>query len=119
MRGCCVTGTWLAAPSCGLRHRLEFTRQCAQVTGQLLEFRVCELLGNTAHDAVGMAPSRERSLGFAGLWRRRPTGLLGSKAIKWNFTKFLVGKDGNVLKRYAPTETPASMTRDIEAALAA
>ena len=45
-------------------------------------------------------------------------GLLGSKAIKWNFTKFLVGKDGSVLKRYAPTDTPASMARDIEAALA-
>ena len=44
-------------------------------------------------------------------------GLLGTKAIKWNFTKFLVGKDGEVLKRYAPTDTPASMARDIEAAL--
>ena len=46
-------------------------------------------------------------------------GLLGSKAIKWNFTKFLVGKNGHVLGRYAPTDTPHSMTRDIEAALAA
>ena len=46
-------------------------------------------------------------------------GLLGSKAIKWNFTKFLIGKDGAVLKRYAPTDTPASMAKDIEAALAA
>lgn len=46
-------------------------------------------------------------------------GLLGTKAIKWNFTKFLVGKDGEVLKRYAPTDTPASMAKDIEAALAA
>ena len=45
-------------------------------------------------------------------------GLLGTKAIKWNFTKFLVGKDGQVLKRYAPTDTPASMASDIEAALA-
>jgi glutathione peroxidase len=45
-------------------------------------------------------------------------GLLGSKSIKWNFTKFLVGKDGTVLKRYAPTDTPASMTADIDAALA-
>ncbi len=45
-------------------------------------------------------------------------GLLGSKAIKWNFTKFLVGKDGAVLKRYAPTDTPDSMSKDIEAALA-
>ena len=46
-------------------------------------------------------------------------GLLGSKTIKWNFTKFLVGKDGAVLKRYAPTDTPASTGPDIEAALAA
>ena len=46
-------------------------------------------------------------------------GLLGSKAIKWNFTKFLVGKDGNVRKRYAPTDTPASLAPDIEAALTA
>ncbi|MDR3367868.1 glutathione peroxidase [Rhodoferax sp.] len=46
-------------------------------------------------------------------------GLLGSKAIKWNFTKFLVGKDGAVIRRYAPTDTPASLSKDIEAALAA
>ncbi len=46
-------------------------------------------------------------------------GLLGSKAIKWNFTKFLVGKDGAVLKRYAPTDTPQSLAKDIEKALAA
>jgi len=46
-------------------------------------------------------------------------GLLGTKAIKWNFTKFLVGRDGQVLKRYAPNDTPASLAQDIEAALAA
>jgi glutathione peroxidase len=46
-------------------------------------------------------------------------GLLGSKAIKWNFTKFLVGKDGQVIKRYAPLDKPADLTKDIEAALAA
>jgi glutathione peroxidase len=46
-------------------------------------------------------------------------GLLGTQAIKWNFTKFLVGKNGQVLKRYAPTDTPASLAKDIEAALAA
>ena len=45
-------------------------------------------------------------------------GLLGSKAIKWNFTKFLVGRDGQVIKRYAPTDTPKSMAKDIEAVLA-
>ena len=46
-------------------------------------------------------------------------GLLGLKSIKWNFTKFLVGKDGQVLKRYAPTDTPASLDADIATALAA
>ena len=46
-------------------------------------------------------------------------GLLGTQAIKWNFTKFLVGKDGHVVKRYAPTEDPDKMRADIEAALAA
>ena len=46
-------------------------------------------------------------------------GLLGSKAIKWNFTKFLVGRDGQVIRRYAPMDTPAKLSADIEAALAA
>ncbi len=46
-------------------------------------------------------------------------GLLGSKSIKWNFTKFLVGRDGRVIKRYAPTDTPETLRADIEAALAA
>ncbi|MEO8655203.1 MAG: glutathione peroxidase [Ramlibacter sp.] len=45
-------------------------------------------------------------------------GILGSKAIKWNFTKFLVGKDGQVIKRYAPTDKPEDMAKDIEAVLA-
>ena len=45
-------------------------------------------------------------------------GLLGSKAIKWNFTKFLVGKHGRVIKRYAPLDKPADMAKDIEVALA-
>jgi glutathione peroxidase len=44
-------------------------------------------------------------------------GLLGSEAIKWNFTKFLVGREGKVVKRYAPTDTPQSLDKDIEAAL--
>ena len=51
-------------------------------------------------------------------WSSEAPGLLGTKAIKWNFTKFLVGKDGQVLKRYAPTDKPNSMADDIEAALA-
>ena len=46
-------------------------------------------------------------------------GLLGSKAIKWNFTKFLIGRDGKVLRRYAPQDKPEALRQDIEAALAA
>ncbi|MFC7302515.1 glutathione peroxidase [Cognatiluteimonas weifangensis] len=45
-------------------------------------------------------------------------GVLGIDAIKWNFTKFLVGRDGRVRKRYAPADKPESLVRDIEAALA-
>ena len=44
-------------------------------------------------------------------------GLLGSKAIKWNFTKFLIGRDGQVIKRYAPQDKPERLAADIEAAL--
>jgi glutathione peroxidase len=46
-------------------------------------------------------------------------GILGTKSIKWNFTKFLIGKDGTVLGRYAPTDTPKGLAADIEKALAA
>jgi glutathione peroxidase len=46
-------------------------------------------------------------------------GLLGSQAVKWNFTKFLVGRDGRVIKRYAPQDEPEKLRADIEAALAA
>ena len=45
-------------------------------------------------------------------------GILGSKAIKWNFTKFLVGRDGRVIKRYAPQDSPEKIAKDIEVALA-
>ena len=45
-------------------------------------------------------------------------GLLGTKFIKWNFTKFLVGRDGQVIKRYAPTDKPEDLEADIAAALA-
>jgi glutathione peroxidase len=55
------------------------------------------------------------------LWkwlRQQARGLLGSDSIKWNFTKFLVGRDGRVIRRYAPTDKPESMRADIEKALA-
>ena len=41
-------------------------------------------------------------------------GLMGTTAIKWNFTKFLIDRQGHVVKRYGPTDTPASIARDIE-----
>ena len=44
-------------------------------------------------------------------------GLLGMEGIKWNFTKFLVGRDGQVLKRYAPTDTPEKIEKDLAAVL--
>ena len=44
-------------------------------------------------------------------------GLLGTEGIKWNFTKFLVGRDGRVIKRYAPQDTPEKIAKDVEAAL--
>ena len=48
---------------------------------------------------------------------REAPGILGTKSIKWNFTKFLVGRDGQVLGRYAPTDAPKSLRADIEKAL--
>jgi len=45
-------------------------------------------------------------------------GLLGTQAIKWNFTKFLVDRAGKVVRRYAPTDKPAALARDIEPLLA-
>lgn len=44
-------------------------------------------------------------------------GLLGTEMIKWNFTKFLVGKDGKVIKRFAPKDEPKDLAEDIEKAL--
>ncbi len=44
-------------------------------------------------------------------------GILGTEAIKWNFTKFLIGADGKVIKRYAPQTEPSEIAHDIELAL--
>ena len=55
------------------------------------------------------------------LWqwlKQQKSGLLGIDAIKWNFTKFLVGRDGKVIERYAPNREPEAIAPDIEAALA-
>ncbi len=49
--------------------------------------------------------------------KQEAKGLLGSESIKWNFTKFLIDADGKVLTRYAPTDTPQSIEKDIAALL--
>lgn len=49
--------------------------------------------------------------------KKEAKGLLGSEAIKWNFTKFLVDRDGKVRRRYAPTDTPQSIESDLKALL--
>jgi glutathione peroxidase len=49
--------------------------------------------------------------------KREAKGLMGSTSIKWNFTKFLIGRDGTVARRYGPTDTPATIAKDIEALL--
>ena len=54
------------------------------------------------------------------LWRwlkEEKRGFLGTGAIKWNFTKFLVGRDGQQIERYAPTTTPEELVKDIEGML--
>lgn len=49
--------------------------------------------------------------------KQEAKGLLGSQSIKWNFTKFLIDKNGKVIKRYAPTDTPAGIEKDVAAVL--
>lgn len=49
--------------------------------------------------------------------KEQARGLLGSKSIKWNFTKFLVGRDGEVIKRFAPKDKPAGLESAIKALL--
>lgn len=46
--------------------------------------------------------------------KKEAPGLMGSRTIKWNFTKFLIDREGNVVRRYAPTDTPASIVKDIK-----
>ena len=63
-----------------------------------------EVNGGSAHPLYGWLKSEA-------------PGLLGSKGIKWNFTKFLVGRDGQVIRRYAPLDAPEKLAADIEVAL--
>lgn len=49
--------------------------------------------------------------------KKQATGVLGTESIKWNFTKFLVDREGRVIDRFAPTTKPEDMARDVEALL--
>lgn len=46
--------------------------------------------------------------------KKEAPGILGSKAVKWNFTKFLIDRQGQVVKRYGPTDAPETIAKDIE-----
>ena len=52
------------------------------------------------------------------LLKKSAPGVLGTEAIKWNFTKFLIDREGQVIKRYATADKPESLANDIEAAVA-
>ena len=49
--------------------------------------------------------------------KKEAPGVMGTKSVKWNFTKFLIGRDGKVVRRYAPTDKPESLEKDIQALL--
>ncbi|MBK9010366.1 glutathione peroxidase [Novosphingobium sp.] len=49
--------------------------------------------------------------------KKEAPGVMGTKSVKWNFTKFLIGRDGKVVRRYAPTDKPESLEKDIAALL--
>jgi len=67
-------------------------------------FQKCEVNGNGAHPLFGFLKSSA-------------PGLLGSESIKWNFTKFLIDRQGEVTRRFAPTDTPEKIETDLAAVL--
>jgi glutathione peroxidase len=70
------------------------------------------LMGKVEVNGAGTTP-------FYAWLKARAPGLLGSKSIKWNFTKFLIDSKGRVVRRYAPTEKPEALADDIEKLLGA
>jgi glutathione peroxidase len=96
----------------------EFGQQDPGSNDQIASF--CQL--NYGVDFPMMAKVQVNGAKAHPLWKwltSEAPGLLGTQAVKWNFTKFLVGKDGKVIKRYAPNDAPQALARDIEQALAA
>ena len=96
----------------------EFGGQDPGSNGEIASF--CEL--NYGVDFPMMAKVKVNGVEAHPLWKwltSEAPGVLGTQAVKWNFTKFLVGKDGKVIRRYAPNDAPEALARDIDKALAA
>jgi len=72
----------------------------------------------TSKEPVQLPPNAKRNGSSAdplyGELKKQAPGFLGTEGIKWNFTKFLVGRDGQVVERYAPTTKPEEIAADIE-----
>ena len=95
----------------------EFGSQDPGSNGEIASF--CQL--NYGVSFPMMAKIEVNGSGAHPLYRwltKEAPGVLGTHSIKWNFTKFLVGRDGQVIKRYAPGDEPEKLRADIEAALA-
>ncbi len=96
----------------------EFGGQDPGSNGEIASF--CEL--NYGVDFPMMAKVKVNGVEAHPLWKwltSEAPGVLGTQAVKWNFTKFLVGKDGKVIRRYAPNDAPEALARDIDKAMAA
>jgi glutathione peroxidase len=95
----------------------QFGGQDPGSNGEIAEF--CSL--NHGVTFPMMAKVEVNGDGAHPLWKwlsAEAPGILGTKSIKWNFTKFLVGRDGQAIKRFAPNDAPASLESHIERALA-
>ena len=94
----------------------EFGAQDPGTNDQIASF--CEL--NYGVSFPMMAKVKVNGADAHPLWKwlkAEKPGVLGTEGVKWNFTKFLVGRDGHVLKRYAPNDAPESLESDIVRAL--
>ena len=84
----------------------------------LVAFNSCKKEETKFHIEVTCDPERGTVTGTGEYLKEQKKGAIGPR-IKWNFTKFLVAKDGTVLKRFAPQDTPESIDSDIAKALGA
>ena len=94
----------------------EFGAQDPGANAEIASF--CQLNYGVSFPMMGKVQVNGQQAHPLWLWlKAQAPGLLGSEGVTWNFTKFLVGRDGTVLKRYAPNDTPQSLRKDIEKAL--